>query len=125
LLVLLLAVGLAGIITTVAFPNVVGQYVPGLSSATPQPTLAPQVVVPKGTFTITNVEVLVPSGTTVADAYREAFLQLARQDPQYGANAQINPNAPPAFIGQPEKVRDEPGGTVYRATMQGVVFAPE
>ena len=79
---------------------------------------------PKGTFTITNVEVLVPNGTAVAEAYREAFLQLARQDPQYGPNAQINPNAPPAFVGQPEKVRDEAGGTVYRATMQGVVFAP-
>jgi eukaryotic-like serine/threonine-protein kinase len=125
LLVLLLIVGLGGIVTTVAFPDLINQYVPGLLGEAPQPTAQAQVYVPKGTFTITNQEILVPTGREVTGAYREAFLQLARQDPQYGAQAQINPNAPPAFIGQPVEVRQESGGTVYRATMQGVIFVPQ
>jgi serine/threonine-protein kinase len=125
LLALLLVVGLAGIITTVAFPNLVGQYLPLLTGAAPQPTPETQVYVRKGVFTITDQEILVPAGRDVTEAFREAFIQLARQDPQFGPNARINPSTPPAFIGSPEKVRDEQGGTVYRATMQGDVFAPQ
>jgi serine/threonine-protein kinase len=123
-LVLLLVIGLAGGAAVFLFPSVVDQVVPGLIS---QPTQAPvqQIYVPKGTFTITNQEIIVPAGRDVNEAYQEVFIQLARQDPQYGPQAIINQNAPPAFIGQPKKLGDEQGGTRYRATMQGLVFVPK
>jgi len=106
------------------FPDAVGQVVPGLIA---QPTQAPpqRVYVIKGTFKLENQEIIVPAGRDVTEAYREVFLQVARQDPQYGPEAIINPNAPPAFIGQPEKLSNEPGGTRYRATMQGLVYVPK
>ncbi len=124
LLVLLLLLGIAAGVAVFVFPNAVGQVVPGLIS---QPTQAPaqKVYVPKGTFTIKNQEIIVPAGRDVTEAYREVFLQLVRQDPQYGPEAIINQNAPPAFIGQPEKLGDVQAGTRYRATMQGLVYVPK
>ena len=59
------------------------------------------------------------------EAYQEAFIQLARQDPKYGPEAIISPNAPPAFIGTPEQISQDSQGTRYRATMQGLVYAPK
>jgi eukaryotic-like serine/threonine-protein kinase len=125
MLVLLLLIGLGGIITMVAFPDLASQIVPGLAGNAPQPTPVTQVYVLKGTYTITDQEILVPTGRNVDEAFREAFVELARQDPRFGPNANISPNAPPAFIGQPVKVREQSGGTVYRATMQGAVFVPQ
>ena len=123
LLVLLLLLGLLGGVAVFVFPSLVDQIVPGLIS---QPTTAPaQRVYVSKTFTITDQEILVPAGRDVNQAFQEAFLQLARQDPQYGPEAIINQNAPPAFIGQPQKLGDEQGGTRYRATMQGLVFVPQ
>jgi serine/threonine-protein kinase len=124
LLVLLLLIGLAGGAAVFLFPSVVDQVVPGLIT---QPTQVPvqQIYVPKGTFTITNQEIIVPAGRDVNQAYQEVFIQLARQNPEYGPQAIINQNAPPAFIGQPEKLGEEQGGTRYRATMQGLVFVPK
>jgi serine/threonine-protein kinase len=123
LLVLMLLLGLGAGGLAIAFPSVAGQVLPGLSQPTATP--AQRIYVPKGTFTITNQEIIVPAGRDVNEAYQEVFIQLARQDPQYGADAIINQNAPPAFIGPPEKVGTEQGGTRYRATMQGLVFVPK
>jgi len=125
LLVLVLLLGIAAGVAVFVFPDVVGRVVPGLIS---QPTQAPppqQIYVPKGTFTIKDQEIIVPVGRDVNEAYQEVFIQLARQDPQYGPEAIINPNAPPAFIGAPEKLAVEPNGTRYRATMQGLVYVPQ
>ena len=124
LLVLVLLLGIATGVAVFVFPDAVGQVVPGLIS---QPTQAPiqKVYIIKGTFKLENQEIIVPAGKDVAEAYREVFLQLARQDPQYGPEAIINPNAPPAFIGNPEKLGDEQGGTRYRATMSGIVLVPQ
>lgn len=124
LLVLVLLLGIAAGVAVFVFPDAVGQVVPGLIS---QPTQAPaqKVYVIKGTFELTNQEIIVPAGRDVTEAYREVFLQVARQDPRYGPEAIINPNAPPAFIGQPERLGDEQGGTRYRATMSGIVLVPQ
>ena len=128
-LVALLLLSMAVGIGVFAFPAQLGalvdQVVPGLISAptaTPTPT---RVYVPKGNFTMSNQEIIVPAGQDVREAYLKVFLELARQDPQFGPEAIINQNAPPAFVGQPEKVGDEQGGTRYRASMQGLVFAPQ
>jgi tRNA A-37 threonylcarbamoyl transferase component Bud32 len=121
LLALLLLLGLAGGGMVLAFPDVAQHYMPNLMGTAPQT----QVYISKGTFTINNQEIIVPAGRDVAEAYREAFVMLARQDTRFGPNAVINPNTPPDFIGQPQKVRDEPRGTVYRATMEGPIFIPQ
>jgi hypothetical protein len=126
LLVLLLVRGLIGATLAFAFPSIVEQYLPGLISA-PQPTATPtqRIYVPAGTFTLQDQEIIVPAGKDVREAYQEAFIQLARQDPKYGSEAIVSPNAPPAFIGAPEQVGQDAQGTRYRATMQGLVYVPK
>jgi len=74
------------------------------------------------TYTINDVEVVVPDGTDVRTAYLDEFLKQART--QFGEQTIINQNAPPSFIGSPEVVVKEAGGTRYRATMQGFVLVP-
>jgi hypothetical protein len=124
LLVLVLLLGIVVGVAVFVFPDAVGQVVPGLIA---QPTQAPteKVYVYKGTFTLENQEIIVPAGKDVTEAYREVFLQIVRQDPKYGPEAIINSNAPPTFTDPPEKLSDEPGGTRYRATMQGMVYVPQ
>ena len=101
----------------------VGQYIPGAQAA---PTAAPQrVYVPKGTFTLRDQEIIVPTGQDVRAAFLETFIKVARTDPQYGPDAITSQNAPPAFIGDPVKVADEANGTRYRATVQGLIFVPQ
>jgi hypothetical protein len=113
LLIALLIVGFASTGAVFTFPKMVQRTVPT------------QRYVPKGTFTIQDQQIIVPSGRDVEGAFREAFVVLARQDPRFGPNADINPTAPPTFIGQAQKIRDEPRGMIYRATMQGVVLVPQ
>jgi len=127
LLAVLVVLVLLGATVAFAFPSLVSQYVPGGISLPVQPTAVPAqtIYVPKGTFTLTDQEIIVPDGTDVLTAYQEAFIKLARLDPKYGANAIISPNAPPAFIGTPEQISSDAQGTRYRATMQGLVYAPQ
>jgi serine/threonine-protein kinase len=126
LLVMLLVLGLIGATLVFAFPSIVDQVLPGLISG-PQPTAAPvqKIYIPAGTFTLQDQEIIVPAGKDVREAYQEAFLQLARQDPKYGSEAIVSPNAPPAFIGAPEQISQDAQGTRYRATMQGLVYVPK
>jgi tRNA A-37 threonylcarbamoyl transferase component Bud32 len=125
LFVLLLLFGLSAGVALFVFPNAFQLYLPRLIGTAPQRAPQTQVYVPKGTFTIKDQEILVPVGRDVAEAYRAAFVQLARQDPTFGPKADIDPNKSPTFIDGPQKVRDEPSGTVYRATMEGLVFVPQ
>jgi serine/threonine protein kinase len=121
-LIMLLLLGFASGGVVFAFPNLVNRDVPSLVGIAPWPT---QIYVSKGTFTIQDQQIIVPSGRDVEEAYSEAFVLLARQDPRFGPYVDINPNAPPTFIGQARKIRDEPRGIVYQATMTGVVFVPQ
>ena len=126
LLVLIVVLGLIGATLAFAFPSIVDQVLPGVISA-PQPTAAPvqTIYVPAGTFTLQDQEIIVPAGQEVLAAYQEAFIQLARQDPKYGPQAIVSPNAPPAFVGTPERISQDSQGTRYRATMQGLVYVPK
>jgi len=126
LLVLLLVLGLIGATLVFAFPSIADQVLPGVISA-PQSTAAPAqtIYVPAGTFTLQDQEIIVPAGKEVLEAYQEAFIQLARQDPKYGPKAIVSPNAPPAFVGTPERISQDSQGTRYRATMQGLVYVPK
>jgi tRNA A-37 threonylcarbamoyl transferase component Bud32 len=125
LLLVVVLLGLAIGVAVFAFPDVVQRSLSGFIGTAPQPTPQTKIYLPKGMFTMKDQEILVPTSREVVEAYREAFVLLARQDPRFGPNADINPNAPPAFIGQPQKIRDEPNGTVYRATMEGLVIVPQ
>jgi hypothetical protein len=124
--VLVVVLGLIGATLVFAFPSIVEQYLPGVISA-PQPTAAPaqRIYVPVGTFSLKDQEIIVPAGKDVREAYQEAFIQLARNDPKYGPEAIVSPNAPPAFIGTPEQIGQEPQGTRYRASMEGLVYVPK
>jgi hypothetical protein len=102
--------------TVIALPGISTDLVPRLS-----PTATAQVLV-QVTYTVNNMEVIVPTGVDVRQAFTEAFLQKARE--QYGPSAIINQNAPPSFIGAPEALGDEGSGTKYRASMQGFILVP-
>ncbi len=123
LLVLVLLLGIGGGVALFAFPDQVAQYLPALSQATATPET--RTYVSKGLFELQNQEIIVPAGVDVRQAFLDTFIQVARSDPRFGPDAIISANAPPAFIGQPEKIADEAGGTRYRASMQGLVFAPQ
>jgi tRNA A-37 threonylcarbamoyl transferase component Bud32 len=118
ILVLLLFLGLGAGGLVVAFPDEVAQYVPGLTAPTPTPqTLISQA------YSVQDLEIIVPPGVAVRDAFQQAFLLKAQQD--FGAGTQVNNNAPPTFIGgEPVKTGDDPSGTKYRASMQGFILVP-
>lgn len=74
-------------------------------------------------FTINAVELIVPAGHDVRQAYTEVYLQTARA--LFGEGTKINENAPPGFIGQPENLGQDGIGTKYRATMSGFILVPQ
>jgi serine/threonine-protein kinase len=114
----LVAILLIGATIVLAVPNLSGDLLPRISQSTP----TAQVLIQQQ-FTINDVELVVPAGRQVRDAYTEVFLQMARQ--QYGEGTLINANAPPGFIGAPQELGQEAGGTKYRASMQGFILVPQ
>jgi eukaryotic-like serine/threonine-protein kinase len=119
LLLLILVLGAGGV--AFAFPDVVNQVAPGLLSA---PTATPPTLVLQP-YSVSGLEIIVPPGVDVDDAFRQAFLQKARED--HGQGTQINNNAPPSFLAgeEPVKTGDDPRGTKYRASMQGFILVPQ
>lgn len=117
---IILVLALAAGTLALALPDVVAGYIPNLLSA-PQPTAQTFI---QETFAIENLVVVVPPGRDVREAFIEAFTFKARE--QRGAGTIINPNAPPTFLGGvPEKIGDDPRGTIYRASMQGFIRVPK
>ncbi|MFL5804407.1 MAG: serine/threonine protein kinase [Roseiflexaceae bacterium] len=118
-LLLVLALGVGGI--AFAFPDVVNQVAPGLLAA---PTSTPPTLVLQP-YSVSNLEIIVPPGVDVRDAFKQAFLQKAREE--HGQGTQINNNAPPSFIAgeEPVKTGDDPRGPIYRASMQGFILVPQ
>jgi serine/threonine-protein kinase len=116
-LLLVLALGAGGL--AIAFPDVLAQYAPGILAA---PTPTPQTLISQ-LYSVQDLEIIVPPGVDVRDAFLQAFLQQAQQE--YGPGTQINNNAPPTFVGgEPTKTGDDPRGTKYRASMQGFILKP-
>jgi tRNA A-37 threonylcarbamoyl transferase component Bud32 len=123
LLVLLLVLGLIGATLAFAFPSIVDQVLPGVVPAL-QPTAQTAPRTQSVAFTITDQEIIVPSGVDVHQAYVDTFLKLAQQ--KYGPNTTINTNIPLTFVGgEPEKIAETSQGTQYRATMTGYVAVPQ
>jgi eukaryotic-like serine/threonine-protein kinase len=117
-LLLIVALGAGGLVFV--FSDVVAQYAPGILSA---PTPTPQTLVLRP-YSVDDLEIIVPPGVDVRDAFRQAFLQKAQQE--FGPGTQINNNAPPTFLAgkEPVKTGDDPRGTKYRASMQGFILVP-
>ncbi len=113
LLVALLVLGLVGA-TVLLLPGAGGL----LNAATPTPvTLVQQV------YNI-DLEIIPPDTGSegLRTAFVDAYTQLARQ--KYGPNIQFVPNTI-TFVGPlPAKVREDPQGPVYRASMTGQVLVP-
>jgi serine/threonine-protein kinase len=120
LLGLLLVLALAGGTIALAFPDLVNQYLPGLSSGA-QPT--PRTLFGRQEI-VNDMEVIVPAGTD-AQALRQAFITAytkAVQD-KYGAKTIVGSNVPPTYYGgDPQKIDVESNGAVkYRASMTGII----
>ncbi|HEX5688369.1 MAG TPA: serine/threonine-protein kinase [Roseiflexaceae bacterium] len=118
-LLLLIVVGVAGVV--VAFPGVLEQVAPGVISS---PTVTPQTLVLQA-YSVDDLEIVVPAGVDVRDAFQRAFLQKAQQE--YGPGTQINNNAPPSFVAgsEPVKTGEDSRGELYRASMQGFILVPQ
>ena len=88
------------------------------------PTPTPQTLVLRP-YSFDDLEIIVPPGVDVRDAFRQAFSQKAQQE--FGPGTQINNNAPPTFLAgkEPVKTGDDPRGTKYRASMQGFILVPQ
>jgi tRNA A-37 threonylcarbamoyl transferase component Bud32 len=123
LLVLLLVIGLVAATLVFAFPSIVDQVLPGVVPGL-QPTAQTTPRTQSVAFTITDQEIIVPSGVDVHQAYVNTFLKLAQE--KYGSNVTINTNIPLTFVGgEPEKIAETSQGTRYRATMSGYIAVPQ
>ncbi|GAB4196259.1 MAG: hypothetical protein OHK0022_13630 [Roseiflexaceae bacterium] len=91
-----------------------------LNSATATPvTLVQQV------YNVDDLEIIPPdtSSEGLRSAFIDAYTELAKRT--YGADIQFVPNTI-TFVGPlPTKVRDDPQGPVYRASMTGQVLVPQ
>lgn len=87
--------------------------------AGPTPTPATFIMQP---FSVTDLEIIVPPGVQVNDAFRQAYLQKAQE--AFGPDTQINNNIPPTYLAgaEPVKTGDDPQGTRYRASVTGYIL---
>ncbi|HMP40479.1 MAG TPA: hypothetical protein PKA05_08875 [Roseiflexaceae bacterium] len=97
-----------------AFPQL-ASYLPVLPSSA---TATPQTLIAQP-FQVDDLEIIVPPGQDVRQAFLAAYEQEARE--RFGPNTRVNYNQPPAFIGEPEKIGEDANGTRYRATLYGSV----
>ncbi|MFN3372340.1 MAG: protein kinase domain-containing protein [Chloroflexus sp.] len=73
-----------------------------------------------------ELEVTVAESTDnqgVLAAFREAY--RARVQREYGVNAQINPNIPISYVGQPRQIGQSNGQVTYQARLTGRVWIAE
>ncbi len=94
-------------------------------ASTAQPTTVPTGVPVAPRLATFDLEVTVPEGAgsdAVRAALVSAFEERARSE--FGPAARLNPNAPPAPIGEPQVVARESGQVTYRARVQGYVYMP-
>ncbi len=102
--------------TVIALPGVTTDLLPRIQNVTPTARATSSAQ-----FTINDEELVVPTGQDVRTAYATLFLERAKA--QYGPETVVNASTL-SFIGQPEALGDEAGGTRYKASMQGFVNFP-
>lgn len=89
---------------------------------TTQPSTVP-VTYTTQLFSISDVEIVVDKGTDLREAYKQAFLQLARLE--YGEGTILSTTSQPSYVGgNPVLIHTEGNREQYRASMQGYIAIP-
>ena len=103
-----------------AFPDLtmrVLQNVPALVTPTPLRLI-------QQPFTAENIEVIVPPGGDVRQAFVAAYTRIVQE--QFGPEARIQTNVPLSYLGgEPVKIGEDANGVKYRASMTGFILVPE
>lgn len=118
-LVTLLIIALLATTVVLAFPDLAARAIQGIPAlATP----TPQTLIQRP-FTVENIEVIVPPGGDMRQAFVTAYTRAVQE--QFGPDARINTGVPLSYIGgEPEKIGEDASGTKYRASVTGYILAP-
>lgn len=112
-------IALLAITVALAFPDLAAraiQNIPALATPTPQRLVQQQ-------FTVEDIEVIVPPGGDVRQAFVAAYTRAAQE--QFGPQAQIHTSVSLSYVGgEPQKIAEDANGTKYRASISGFILVP-
>ena len=115
----LVVLALLAATVALAFPDLtvrVLQNIPALATPTPQ-RLIQQL------FTAENIEVIVPPGGDVRQAFVAAYTRIVQE--KFGPEARILESVPLSYSGgEPVKIGEDANGVKYRASITGFVLVP-
>jgi tRNA A-37 threonylcarbamoyl transferase component Bud32 len=115
----LIVLALLAATLALAFPDLTArvlQNIPALATPTPQRLI-------QQPFTVENIEVIVPSGGDVRQAFVAAYTRIVQE--QFGPEARILESVPLSYSGgEPVKIGEDASGVKYRASMTGFVLVP-
>lgn len=118
-LFVLVIIALLAATVALAFPDLAAravQSIPALATPTPQRLI-------QKPFTVENIEVIVPPGGDVRQAFVAAYTRAVQE--QFGPEARINTSVPLSYVGgEPEKIAEDANGTKYRASITGFILVP-
>ena len=115
----LIVLALLAATLALAFPDLTArvlQNIPALATPTPQ-RLIQQL------FTAENIEVIVPPGGDVRQAFVAAYTRIVQE--KFGPEARILESVPLSYSGgEPVKIGEDANGVKYRASITGFVLVP-
>lgn len=118
-LFVLVVIALLAATIALAFPDLAAraiQSIPALATPTPQRLI-------QQPFMVENIEVVVPPGGDVRQAFVLAYTRAVQE--QFGPQARINTSVPLSYVGgEPEKISEDANGTKYRASISGFILVP-
>lgn len=119
----LLAIALIAATIALAVPGIGGLLPSGIALPA-NPLVTPTAATSRlERFEVDDFEMKVVAGADVRQAFIKAYGEQAAL--KYGAGTQVSLSIPPSYIGgDPQKVRDEADGAVYRGSMTGYVAVP-
>lgn len=119
MLFVLVVIALLAATVALAFPDLAAraiQNIPALATPTPQRLI-------QKPFTLENVEVVVPPGKDVKQAFIDVYTRVVQE--RFGPQAQVLVSSPPTYIGgEPEKISEDANGVKYRASITGYILVP-
>lgn len=118
-LFVLVVIALLSATVALAFPDLTARAIrsiPALATPTPQRLI-------QKPFTLENVEVVVPPGKDVRQAFIDVYTRAVQE--QFGPQAQVLVSSPPTYIGgEPAKISEDANGAKYRASITGFILVP-
>lgn len=119
MLFVLVVIALLAATVALAFPDLAARAIrsiPALATPTPQRLI-------QQPFTVENIEVVVPPGGDVRQAFVLAYTRAVQE--QFGPQARINTSVPLSYVGgEPQKIAEDANGTKYRASISGFILVP-